>query len=168
MVLNGRAAHKNTFATCAQLPIDPMTGNKDWGLRSAQDDPDTTSWGGQDVFDVHSQSTGTALDGTKYSDWWSKYVVPTSKSGTKSGPEWPFRLVKGPVGKLIDCVAEDAVSCKPFSPLTGKFTGISGTEVPLLGSNASRVGGLASLTLRLEQGFLTHHQGKRLGVPDPR
>lgn len=52
-----------------RIPIDPMTGNKDWGLRSVQDDPDTTSWGGQDVFDVHSQSTGTALDGTKYSDW---------------------------------------------------------------------------------------------------
>ena len=48
---------------------DPMTGSKDWGLRSVQDDPDTTSWGGQDVFDVYSRSTGTALDGTKYSDW---------------------------------------------------------------------------------------------------
>lgn len=52
-----------------EIPTDPMTGNKDWGLRSVQDDPDTTSWGGDDVFDVYSQSTGTALDGTKYSDW---------------------------------------------------------------------------------------------------
>jgi general secretion pathway protein G len=51
------------------IPVDPMTGNADWGLRSVQDDPDTTSWGGQDVFDVYSRSTGTALDGTKYSDW---------------------------------------------------------------------------------------------------
>jgi len=51
------------------IPTDPTTGNKDWLLRSVQDDPDTTSWGGQDVFDVHSQSTGTALDGTKYADW---------------------------------------------------------------------------------------------------
>jgi general secretion pathway protein G len=52
-----------------EIPKDPMTGQKDWGLRSVQDDPDSTSWGGQDVFDVYSTSTGTALDGTKYSDW---------------------------------------------------------------------------------------------------
>jgi general secretion pathway protein G len=51
------------------IPKDPMTGNQDWGLRSTQDDPDSKSWGGQDVFDVYSQSTGTALDGTNYSDW---------------------------------------------------------------------------------------------------
>lgn len=52
-----------------KIEPDPMTGNTDWGLRSVQDDPDTRSWGGQNVFDVYSQSTGTALDGTKYSDW---------------------------------------------------------------------------------------------------
>ena len=52
-----------------QIPVDPMTGTTNWGLRSAQDDPDTTSWGGQDVFDVFTTSAGTALDGTKYSDW---------------------------------------------------------------------------------------------------
>lgn len=52
-----------------EIPTDPVTGDKDWGLRSVQDDPDTTSWGGDDVFDVYSRSTGTALDGTKYSDW---------------------------------------------------------------------------------------------------
>jgi general secretion pathway protein G len=52
-----------------EIPVDPMTNNKDWGLRSVQDDPDSTSWGGQDVFDVYSKSSGTALDGTKYSDW---------------------------------------------------------------------------------------------------
>jgi general secretion pathway protein G len=52
-----------------EIPVDPMTGNSDWLLRSVQDDPDSTSWGGQDVFDVHSQSTDTALDGTKYSNW---------------------------------------------------------------------------------------------------
>lgn len=52
-----------------EIPLDPMTNTKDWGLRSVQDDPDATSWGGQDVFDVYSKSTGTALDGTKYSDW---------------------------------------------------------------------------------------------------
>jgi general secretion pathway protein G len=52
-----------------EIPVDPMTGDKDWGLRSVQDDPDSTSWGGQDVFDVYSKATGTALDGTRYSDW---------------------------------------------------------------------------------------------------
>jgi general secretion pathway protein G len=51
------------------IPTDPMTGNKDWGMRSVQDDPDSTAWGGQDVFDVFTKSSGTALDGTKYSDW---------------------------------------------------------------------------------------------------
>jgi general secretion pathway protein G len=52
-----------------EIPKDPMTRNKDWGLRSTQDDPDSKSWGRQDVFDVYSQSAGTALDGTNYSDW---------------------------------------------------------------------------------------------------
>lgn len=52
-----------------EIPKDPMTGTTEWGMRSVQDDTDTTSWGGQDVFDVYSKSTGTALDGTKYSDW---------------------------------------------------------------------------------------------------
>jgi general secretion pathway protein G len=52
-----------------KIPVDPMTGKADWGLRSVQDDPDSNSWGGQDVFDVYSLSQGTALDGTKYSDW---------------------------------------------------------------------------------------------------
>ncbi|WP_254064711.1 type II secretion system protein [Granulicella sp. S156] len=52
-----------------KIPTDPMTGNTDWGLRSNQDDADSDSFGGQNVFDVHSKSTGTALDGTKYSTW---------------------------------------------------------------------------------------------------
>lgn len=52
-----------------KIPTDPMTGDTKWGLRSVQDDPDSTSWGGQDVFDVYSTSPATALDGTKYSDW---------------------------------------------------------------------------------------------------
>ncbi|MFY9746495.1 MAG: type II secretion system protein [Acidobacteriaceae bacterium] len=51
------------------IPIDPMTGTDDWGLRSMQDDPSSDSWGGQNVFDVFSKSDGVALDGTKYSDW---------------------------------------------------------------------------------------------------
>lgn len=52
-----------------KIPIDPMTGSDDWGLRSMQDDPDSDSWGGQNVFDVFTKSDGTALDGTKYKDW---------------------------------------------------------------------------------------------------
>jgi general secretion pathway protein G len=52
-----------------KIPIDPMTGTTEWGLRSMQDDPDSDSWGGQSVFDVYTKSTGTALDGTKYKDW---------------------------------------------------------------------------------------------------
>ena len=51
------------------IPVDPMTGTTDWGLRSNQDPPDADSFGGQDVFDVYSKSTGTALDGTKYNTW---------------------------------------------------------------------------------------------------
>lgn len=51
-----------------RIPVDPMTGRAEWGLRSVQDDPDSTSWGGNNVFDVYSKSQGTALDGTKYSD----------------------------------------------------------------------------------------------------
>ena len=52
-----------------RVPIDPMTGQADWGLRAYQDKPDTTTWGGQNVFDVRSLSGGTALDGSKYKDW---------------------------------------------------------------------------------------------------
>jgi len=52
-----------------RIPVDPMTGNTDWGLRSMQDDPKSTSWGGQNVFDVFSKSDATALNGTKYSEW---------------------------------------------------------------------------------------------------
>ena len=51
------------------IPVDPMTGTADWVLKSNQDDPDSDTWGGQNVFDVHSKSTGTALDGTKYNTW---------------------------------------------------------------------------------------------------
>ena len=52
-----------------RIPVDPMTGNTDWGLRSMQDDPDSQSWGGQNVFDVFTKSEGTALDGTKLNTW---------------------------------------------------------------------------------------------------
>jgi general secretion pathway protein G len=52
-----------------KIPVDPMTGKAEWGLRSMQDDSDSDSYGGQGVFDVYSKSEGTALDGTKYKDW---------------------------------------------------------------------------------------------------
>ncbi len=52
-----------------KIPTDPMTNSTEWNLRAMQDDADSDSWGGQNVFDVHSKSTGTALDGTKYSTW---------------------------------------------------------------------------------------------------
>ncbi len=52
-----------------RVPVDPMTGKTEWGQRSMQDDPKSTSWGGQNVFDVYTQSQDTALDGTKYIEW---------------------------------------------------------------------------------------------------
>ena len=57
-----------------RIPIDPFhpgltDGKPEWGLRSYTDDPDSTIWGGDDVYDVYSLSEGTAIDGTKYKDW---------------------------------------------------------------------------------------------------
>ncbi|HZR24954.1 MAG TPA: type II secretion system protein [Vicinamibacterales bacterium] len=51
------------------IPVDPMTHGTEWGMRSYQDKPDATRWGGQNVFDVYTTFDGTALDGTKYRDW---------------------------------------------------------------------------------------------------
>ena len=51
-------------------PFHPVTGDEPpWGMRSYVDSQDSSSWGGEDVFDVYSQSDGTAIDGTKYKDW---------------------------------------------------------------------------------------------------
>ncbi len=52
-----------------RVPIDPMTGKDEWGLHSMQDDPQSDSWDGNNVFDVYTKSQGEALDGTKYKDW---------------------------------------------------------------------------------------------------
>src|ERR1700730_13186468 len=51
------------------IPVDPMTRSTEWGMRSYQDKPDSTRWGGQNVFDVYTTFEGKALDGTKYKDW---------------------------------------------------------------------------------------------------
>ncbi|TAK17555.1 MAG: type II secretion system protein [Acidobacteria bacterium] len=52
-----------------RIPIDPMTNRAEWKLRASQDDPKSTVWGGQNVYDVSSKSEGKALDGTYYKDW---------------------------------------------------------------------------------------------------
>ncbi len=60
----------STIRFLRRIPRDPLTGNTEWGKRSVQDDPDTISWGGENVYDVFSQAPGTALDGkTQYKDW---------------------------------------------------------------------------------------------------
>ncbi len=59
--------HKVRFLRA--IPVDPMTNSADWGLRANQDDPDSDSFGGQNVYDVYTKSQGTGLDGTKYSTW---------------------------------------------------------------------------------------------------
>lgn len=68
-LVNGVDVQGKKVKFLRHIPVDPMTGNADWGMRSMQDDPDSTSFGGQSVFDVYSKSSGTALDGTKYADW---------------------------------------------------------------------------------------------------
>lgn len=52
-----------------RIPRDPMTRSTEWGLRSTRDEPDTRSWGGQNVFDIYTKSSGRGLDGTNYRDW---------------------------------------------------------------------------------------------------
>jgi general secretion pathway protein G len=68
-LVNGVEIQTKKVKFLRRIPVDPMTGKAEWGLRSMQDDPKSDSYGGQSVFDVYSKSTGTALDGTKYSDW---------------------------------------------------------------------------------------------------
>lgn len=65
--LVGQVKKKKRFLR--RIPIDPMTGEAEWGLRSYQDEPDARSWGRQNVYDVFSLSDGTALDKSKYRDW---------------------------------------------------------------------------------------------------
>lgn len=65
---NGSLATKKKVYLRA-IPVDPMTGQAEWDLRSSYDAKDAGGWGGENVFDVHSKSDGTALNGEKYSDW---------------------------------------------------------------------------------------------------
>ena len=68
-LVNGVDVQGKKVRFLRHIPVDPMTGKAEWGLRSMQDDPTSDSYGGQSVFDVYSKSQGTALDGTKYADW---------------------------------------------------------------------------------------------------
>ena len=68
-LVNGEDVQGKKLKFLRRIPVDPMTGKAEWGLRSMQDDPTSDSYGGQSVFDVYSKSQGTALDGTKYSTW---------------------------------------------------------------------------------------------------
>ena len=68
-LVNGVDVQGKKVRFLRRIPVDPMTGKPEWGLRSMQDEPDSTSWGGQNVFDVYTKSEDTALDGTKYSEW---------------------------------------------------------------------------------------------------
>ena len=52
-----------------RIPVDPITGKAEWDFRSCYDSADTNSWGGENIFDVHSKSDGVALNGEKYRDW---------------------------------------------------------------------------------------------------
>jgi general secretion pathway protein G len=65
--VEGQAGKKYRFLR--SIPTDPMTRSTEWGLRSMQDDADSDSWGGQNVFDVYTKADGTALNGEKYKDW---------------------------------------------------------------------------------------------------
>jgi general secretion pathway protein G len=68
-LVNGEDVNGKKLKFLRRIPIDPMTGTTEWGLRSMQDDPNSDSWDGNNVFDVYTKSQGTALDGTKYKDW---------------------------------------------------------------------------------------------------
>lgn len=52
-----------------RVPRDPMTGEAEWGMRAVQDEPDATTWGGENLFDIYSLSDGIGLEGTPYSEW---------------------------------------------------------------------------------------------------
>jgi general secretion pathway protein G len=67
LLANDSSGRKKKFLR--RIPIDPVTGRAEWGMRSYSDAPDSTAWGGQSVYDVYSKADGKALNGTKYRDW---------------------------------------------------------------------------------------------------
>jgi general secretion pathway protein G len=68
-LVNGEDVQGKKVRFLRRIPVDPMTGKAEWGLRSMQDDPTSGSFGGQNVYDVYSKSLGVGLDGTAYSTW---------------------------------------------------------------------------------------------------
>jgi general secretion pathway protein G len=64
-----QSAEEKKVKFLRRIPMDPFTGKREWGLRSNQDDPKATAWGGQNVFAVYSKTTEKAPDGTPYSEW---------------------------------------------------------------------------------------------------
>lgn len=63
-----QSAESKKIKFLRRIPLDPITNSYDWGLHSMEDDPKSTSWGGQNVFDVYCKSTQLALDGKPYSE----------------------------------------------------------------------------------------------------
>ncbi len=68
-LVNGVEVSGKKVRFLRQIPVDPLTGKAEWGMRCVSDDPKSESWCGQNVFDVYSKSQSTALDGTRYSEW---------------------------------------------------------------------------------------------------
>jgi general secretion pathway protein G len=68
-LVKGVDVQGKTVRFLRRIPVDPMTGSSEWNLRSMQDEPDSSSWGGQNVFDVTTKSEAQAIDGTYYKDW---------------------------------------------------------------------------------------------------
>jgi general secretion pathway protein G len=52
-----------------KVPKDPFTGSMEWGMRSDQDDPKSTTWGGQNVFNVYTKTTEKDASGTPYAEY---------------------------------------------------------------------------------------------------
>ncbi len=65
----GDSTEKKIVKFLRRIPMDPMTGTYEWGLRSYQDSPESTTWGEENVYDVYTKSEAKALDGTRYKDW---------------------------------------------------------------------------------------------------
>ena len=68
-LVKGVDANGKKMRFLRRIPIDPMTGKDEWGMRAMKDDADSDSWSGDSVFDVYTKSEGTGLDGTKYKTW---------------------------------------------------------------------------------------------------